>query len=134
MVRIFWVKPPLLFAKRSAPFGQKVRTFYAIGADIVQVEHSRHKCFDNSTANLLGGIAAYCPFPKKPCINVQRTVETRLTLFWIRRTHVMLYTLITFPIRIYCIPVVNTLIRVFVNTLIWVFVNTLVWVFTDTLI
>lgn len=46
----------------------------------------------------------------------------------------MLYTLITFPIRIYCIPVVNTLIRVFVNTLIWVFVNTLVWVFTDALI
>ncbi len=38
----------------------------------------------------------------------------------------MLYTLITFPIRIYRIPVVNTLI--------WVFVNTLVWVFTDTLI
>ena len=38
----------------------------------------------------------------------------------------MLYTLIKFPIRIYCIPVVNTLIRVFVNTLIWVFTDTLI--------
>ena len=33
-------------------------------------------------------IAAYCMFPKKPCINVQRTLDTQLTLFWIRRTHV----------------------------------------------
>ena len=27
-------------------------------------------------------------FPKKPCINVQRTIDTQLALFWIRRTHV----------------------------------------------
>ena len=26
-------------------------------------------------------IAAYCMFPKKPCINVQRTLDTQLTLF-----------------------------------------------------
>ena len=39
----------------------------------------------------------------------------------------VLYTLITFPIRIYCIPVVNTLIWVFVNTLVWVFTDTLIW-------
>jgi len=24
---------------------------------------------------------AYCLFPKKPCINVQRTIDTQLTLF-----------------------------------------------------
>ncbi|MDU5344088.1 MAG: IS982 family transposase, partial [Segatella salivae] len=26
-------------------------------------------------------IAAYCLFPKKPCINVQRTIDTQLALF-----------------------------------------------------
>ena len=28
-----------------------------------------------SVTNLLGAIAAYCLFPKKPCINVQRTID-----------------------------------------------------------
>ena len=49
--------------------------------NIAQVEHSRHRCFDNFIVNLLGAIAAYCMFSKKPCINVQRTVDTRLSLF-----------------------------------------------------
>ena len=40
--------------------------------NIAQVEHSRHRCFDNFIVNLLGAIAAYCLFPKKPCINLQR--------------------------------------------------------------
>ena len=37
--------------------------------NIAQVEYSRHRCFDNFIVNLLGTIAAYCLFPKKPCIN-----------------------------------------------------------------
>jgi hypothetical protein len=49
--------------------------------NIAQVEHSRHRCFDNFIVNLLGGIAAYCFFPKKPCINVRRTIDTQITLF-----------------------------------------------------
>ena len=49
--------------------------------NIAQVEHSRHRCFDNFIVNLLGAIAAYCLFPKKPCINLQRTIDTRLALF-----------------------------------------------------
>ena len=48
---------------------------------IAQVEHSGHRCFDNFIVNLLGAIAAYCLFPKKPCINVQRTFDTQLALF-----------------------------------------------------
>ena len=32
--------------------------------NIAQVEHSRHRCFDNFIVNLLGAIAAYCLFPK----------------------------------------------------------------------
>ena len=58
--------------------------------NIAQVEHSRHRCFDKFIVNMLGAIAAYCVFPKKPCINVQRTLDTQLSLFWIRRTHVKL--------------------------------------------
>ena len=39
------------------------------------------RTFDNFIVNLLSGIAAYCCFPKKPCINVSRTVDTQLALF-----------------------------------------------------
>ena len=49
--------------------------------NIAQVEHSKHRCFDNFIVKLLGAIAVYCLFPKKPCINVQRTIDTQLTLF-----------------------------------------------------
>ena len=49
--------------------------------NIAQIEHSRHRCFDNFIVNILGAIAAYCMFPKKPCINEQRTLDTQLTLF-----------------------------------------------------
>ena len=49
--------------------------------NIAQVEHSRHRCFDNFIVNLLGTIAAYCLFPKKPNINVQRNFDTQLALF-----------------------------------------------------
>lgn len=49
--------------------------------NIAQVEHSRHRCFDNFIVNLLGGIADYCFFPPKPCINVRRTIDTQIALF-----------------------------------------------------
>lgn len=49
--------------------------------NIAQVEHSRHRSFDNFIVNILGVIAAYCVFPKKPCINVQQTLDTQITLF-----------------------------------------------------
>lgn len=49
--------------------------------NIAQVEHSRHRSFDNFIVNILGAIAAYCMFPKKPCINVQRTLDTQLAFF-----------------------------------------------------
>ena len=49
--------------------------------NIAQVEHSRHRCFDNFIVNILGALAAYCCFPKKPCINLQRTMDKQLSLF-----------------------------------------------------
>ena len=49
--------------------------------NIAQVEHSRHRSFQNFIVNMLGAIAAYCMFPQKPCIHVQRTFDTQLALF-----------------------------------------------------
>ena len=43
--------------------------------NIAQVEHSRHRCFDNFIVNMLGAIAAYCCFPKKPCINCGKNIR-----------------------------------------------------------
>lgn len=39
--------------------------------NIAQIEHSRHHSFSNFIVNLIGGIAAYCLFPKKPMINLE---------------------------------------------------------------
>ena len=52
--------------------------------NIAQVEHSRHRSFGNFVVNLLGGIAAYCYFPKKPSIRVQTvdiSNDRQFTLF-----------------------------------------------------
>ena len=70
------VSDKLLLRKRSV-----IETVNDELKNIAQVEHSRHRCFDNFIVNMLGAIAAYCMFPKKPCINVQRTLDTQLTLF-----------------------------------------------------
>ncbi len=49
--------------------------------NIAQIEHSRHRSFDNFLVNMLGALAAYCFFEKKPCIKLQRTLDKQLTLF-----------------------------------------------------
>lgn len=49
--------------------------------NIAQVEHSRHKIFDNFIVNLLSAIVAYCCFPKELYINVMRTIGTQIALF-----------------------------------------------------
>lgn len=49
--------------------------------NIAQIEHSRHRFFENFVVNLLGALAAYCFFPKKPAIAVERSIDTQLTLF-----------------------------------------------------
>ncbi len=49
--------------------------------NIAQIEHSRHRSFPNFIVNLIGGIAAYCLFPKKPMINLERVCPNQLTLF-----------------------------------------------------
>jgi len=49
--------------------------------NIAKIEHSRHSSFPNFIVNLIGGIAVYCLFPKKPMINLERVYYNQLTLF-----------------------------------------------------
>ena len=49
--------------------------------NIAQVEHSRHRCFDNFFVNTIAALAAYCCFPKKPAIQVVKYTDNQLTLF-----------------------------------------------------
>ena len=49
--------------------------------NIAQIEHSRHRSVCNFAANLLGALAAYCYFPKKPWIQVAKVLDNQLALF-----------------------------------------------------
>ena len=44
------------------------------------VKRSYHRNSTMSKAEIML-ITVYCCFPKKPCINVERTLDTQLTLF-----------------------------------------------------
>jgi hypothetical protein len=75
-VRLISLSNKLLLRKRAI-----IETVNDDLKNIVQVEHSRHRTFDNFIVNLLSVIAAYCCFPKKQFINVTRTIDTLLELF-----------------------------------------------------
>ena len=49
--------------------------------NIAQIEHSRHRSFDNFIANALSAIAAYCFFEKKPAIDVSYVNDGQLRIF-----------------------------------------------------
>ena len=49
--------------------------------NIAQIEHSRHRSFNNFITNVLSAIAAYCFFKKKPAIDVSFIKDRQLTLF-----------------------------------------------------
>lgn len=49
--------------------------------NITQIEHSRHRSFNNFIANSLSAIAAYCFFEKKPAIDVNFINDGQLTIF-----------------------------------------------------
>lgn len=49
--------------------------------NIAQVEHSRHRSFNNFIANSLSAIAAYCFFEKKPAIDVIFINDLQLVIF-----------------------------------------------------
>ncbi|MCQ2301697.1 MAG: transposase [Bacteroidales bacterium] len=49
--------------------------------NIAQLEHSRHRSFNNFIVNAVAAIAAYCFFPKKPSISVEACPDNQLTIF-----------------------------------------------------
>lgn len=49
--------------------------------NIAQIEHSRHRSFNNFIANALSAIAAYCFFEKKPVIDIEFIKDRQLALF-----------------------------------------------------
>ena len=59
----------------------KLRLRLSEAKNIAQIEHSRHRSICNFAANLLGAVAAYCYFPKKPSIQVVKVCDNQLTLF-----------------------------------------------------
>lgn len=70
------VSDKLLLIKRAI-----IETVNGELKNIAQVEHSRHRSINNFIVNLLRSIAAYCFFPKKPCIRVARGTDKQLMLF-----------------------------------------------------
>ena len=59
----------------------KLRLRLSEAKNIAQIELSRHWSVCNFAANLMGAVAAYCYFPKKPSIQVGRVFDNQLTLF-----------------------------------------------------
>ena len=49
--------------------------------NIAQIEHSRHRSFNNFIANSLSTIAVYCFFEKKLTIDVNFINDGQLTIF-----------------------------------------------------
>ena len=49
--------------------------------NMAQVEHSMHRLFHNFVNNLMSGLAAYCFFPKKPMLRLEREIDNQLTIF-----------------------------------------------------
>lgn len=49
--------------------------------NICQVEHSRHRSFENFITNLISGLIAYTFFPKKPAIKYDKVNTTQLSVF-----------------------------------------------------
>lgn len=61
----------ILLRKRSI-----IETINDVLKNTCQVEHSRHRSFDNFISNLLAGIATYCFLPKKPNIRFNNEFDS----------------------------------------------------------
>ncbi len=47
--------------------------------NICQIEHSRHRSFENFIANLISGLTAYCFLDKKPSLNIEIIDNKKIT-------------------------------------------------------
>lgn len=70
------LKDKILLRKRSV-----IETVNDELKNICQVEHSRHRSFENFITNLISGLIAYSFFPKKPAIKYQPVETNQLAVF-----------------------------------------------------
>ena len=70
------LKDKILLRKRSV-----IETINDELKNICQVEHSRHRSFENFISNLISGLIAYSFFPKKPAIKYDVENTNQLALF-----------------------------------------------------
>jgi hypothetical protein len=70
------LKDKILLRKRSV-----IETVNDELKNICQVEHSRHRSFENFITNLIAGLIAYSFFPKKPAIKYQPVKSSQLAAF-----------------------------------------------------
>jgi len=70
------IKDKILLRKRSV-----IETVNDELKNICQVEHSRHRSFENFITNLISGLIAYSFFPKKPAIKYNPVESNQLAVF-----------------------------------------------------
>lgn len=70
------LKDKILLRKRSV-----IETINDELKNICQVEHSRHRSFENFITNLIAGLIAYSFFPKKPAIKYEPVESNQLAVF-----------------------------------------------------
>lgn len=70
------LKDKILLRKRSV-----IETINDELKNICQVEHSRHRSFENFLTNLISGLIAYSFFDKKPAIKYQPVESNQLAVF-----------------------------------------------------
>jgi hypothetical protein len=70
------LKDKILLRKRSV-----IETINDELKNICQVEHSRHRRFENFISNLISGLIAYSFFPKKPAIKYDVENTNQIALF-----------------------------------------------------
>lgn len=70
------LKDKILLRKRSV-----IETINDELKNICQVEHSRHRSFDNFITNLVAGLIAYSFFDKKTAVKYQSVQSNQLAVF-----------------------------------------------------
>ncbi|HYG39573.1 MAG TPA: transposase, partial [Cytophagales bacterium] len=70
------MKDKIMLRKRSV-----IETVNDELKNMCQIEHSRHRCFNNFITNLLSGLIAYSFFPKKPAIKYETQSTNQIALF-----------------------------------------------------
>jgi hypothetical protein len=70
------IQDKIIFKKRAL-----IETVNDELKNICQVEHTRHRSFENFLTNLLSALIAYSFFPKKPSLNIDIIYNKALTQF-----------------------------------------------------